>query len=73
LNFLVLIQSLLPLISQVAPGSTQATLLATAAANILSVVQSQSGMTTDQILQRAATTLDANEQKLLQDLARLQH
>lgn len=73
MNFLVLIQSLLPLISQVAPGSTQATLLATAAANILSVVQSQSGMTTDQILQRAATTLDANEQKLLQDLARLQH
>jgi hypothetical protein len=73
LNFLVLIQSLLPLISQVAPNSSQATLLATAAASILSVVQSQSGMTTDQILQRAATTLDANEQKLLQDLARLRH
>jgi hypothetical protein len=72
LNFLLLIQSLLPLISQVAPNSNQVTLLATAAANILSVVQSQSGMTTDQILQRASTTLDANEQKLLQDLARLQ-
>jgi hypothetical protein len=72
LNFLALIQSLLPLVSQVAPASSQATLLATAAANILSVIQSQTGMTTDQILQRAAHTLDSNEQKLLQDLARLQ-
>jgi hypothetical protein len=72
LNFLALIQSLLPLVSVVVPGSSEATLLATAAANILSVVQSQSGMSTDQILEHASATLDANEQKLLQDLARLQ-
>jgi len=72
LNFLALIASLLPLISQVVPGSSEATLLATAAINIIKLIQSQSGMTTDQILQHAGATLDENERMLLEDLARLQ-
>ena len=72
MNFLSLLQSLLPLVQQVAPGSSEATLLAGAAVNIIKLVQSQRGMTTDQILQQAGATLDSNEQALLADLARLQ-
>jgi hypothetical protein len=72
LNFIDLIQGLLPLVSQVVPGTTEATLLATAAINIIKLIQSQSNMTTDEILQRAGTTLDENEKMLIADLARLQ-
>jgi hypothetical protein len=72
LNFVDLIQGLLPLVSQVVPGSAQATMLATAAINIIKLIQSQSNMTTDEILQRAGTTLDENEKMLIADLARLQ-
>ena len=62
----------MPLVSQVVPGTSQATLLATAAINIIKLIQSQSNMTTDEILQRAGTTLDDNEKMLIADLARLQ-
>ena len=72
MNFVDLIQGLLPLVSQVAPGTTQATMLATAAINIIKLIQSQSNMTTDEILQRAGTTLDENEKMLIADLVRLQ-
>jgi len=72
LNFVDLIQGLLPLVSQVVPGTADATLLATAAINIIKLIQSQSNMTTDEILQRAGTTLDENEKMLIADLARLQ-
>ena len=72
MNFVDLIQGLLPLVSQVAPGTTQATLLATAAINIIKLIQSQSSMTTDEILKRAGTTLDENEKMLIADLVRLQ-
>ena len=72
MNFVDLIQGLLPLVSQVAPGTTQATMLATAAINIIKLIQSQSNMTTDEILNRAGTTLDENEKMLIADLVRLQ-
>ena len=72
MNFVDLIQGLLPLVSQVAPGTAQATMLATAAINIIKLIQSQSNMTTDEILQRAGTTLDENEKMLIADLVRLQ-
>ena len=72
MNFLDLIQNLLPLVSQVVPGASDATLLANAAASIIKIIQSQSNMTTDEILQRAGVTLDENERMLLDDLARLQ-
>ena len=72
MNFVDLIQGLLPLVSQVAPGTAQATLLATAAINIIKLIQSQSNMTTDEILNRAGTTLDENEKMLIADLVRLQ-
>ena len=72
MNLVDLIQGLLPLVSQVVPGTAQATLLATAAINIIKLIQSQSNMTTDEILQRAGTTLDENERMLIADMARLQ-
>jgi len=72
MDFVLLISQLLPLISNVAPGAGQATLLATAAANIIAYIQQQKNLTTEQILQRAGAQLDANEIELLKDLARLQ-
>jgi hypothetical protein len=72
MDFVLLISQLLPLISNVAPGAGQATLLATAAANIIAYIQQQKNLTTEQILERAGAQLDANEIELLKDLARLQ-
>ena len=72
MNFVTLISQLLPIVSTVAPGAGQATLLATAAANLIAYIQQQKGLTTEQILDRAGAQLDANEIALLQDLARLQ-
>ncbi len=73
MNFVTLITQLLPLVSNTAPNAGgQATLLATAAANIIAYIQQQKNLTTDQILQRAGTQLDQNERDLLDDLARLQ-
>ena len=72
MNFVNLISQLLPILSTVAPATGQATLLATAAANIIAYIQQQQGLTTEQILTRAGVQLDANEMELLQDMARLQ-
>ena len=73
MNFVTLISQLLPLVSNFAPNAGgDATLLATAAANIIAYIQQQKNLTTDQILQRAGTQLDQNERDLLDDLARLQ-
>ena len=72
MNFVKLISQLLPVVAAVAPGAGQATLLATAAANIIAYIQQQGGLTTEQILQRAGAQLDANEVELLKDLTRLQ-
>ena len=73
MNFATLIAQLLPIATSFAPGGGgQVTLLATAAANLLAYIQQQSNMTTEQILDRAGATLEANEVELLEDLARLQ-
>ena len=73
MNFLTLISQLLPIVNSIKPGvGGDATLLATAAANIIAYIQQQKNLTTDQILQRAGTQLDQNERDLLEDLARLQ-
>ncbi|HWW75598.1 MAG TPA: hypothetical protein VNZ44_09385, partial [Pyrinomonadaceae bacterium] len=73
MNFVTLISQLLPLLSNLAPNAGgDATLLATAAANIIAYIQQQKNLTTEQILQRAGTQLDQNERDLLDDLARLQ-
>jgi len=73
MNFVTLISQLLPLVSSLAPNAGgEATLLATAAANIIAYIQQQKNLTTEQILQRAGAQLDQNERDLLDDLARLQ-
>jgi len=73
MNFVTLISQLLPIVNSIKPGiGGDATLLATAAANIIAYIQQQKNLTTDQILQRAGTQLDQNERDLLDDLARLQ-
>jgi hypothetical protein len=72
MNFVTLISQLMPIVATIAPGAGQATLLATAAANIIAHIQQQKNLTTEQILQRAGAQLDANEVELLSDLVRLQ-
>jgi hypothetical protein len=73
MNFVTLISQLLPIVNSIKPGlGGDATLLATAAANIIAYIQQQKNLTTDQILQRAGTQLAQHERDLLDDLARLQ-
>jgi hypothetical protein len=47
-------------------------LLAKMLADVLAAEQSRSGLTTEEIFDRAGHKLDENEAKLLEDLARLQ-
>lgn len=73
MDFVLLISQLLNVLKTVAPNAGgDATLLATAVANIIAYIQQQKNLTTEQILQRAGAQLDANEVELLKDLARLQ-
>jgi len=76
LNFLTLISQLLPIASSVAPGTVAGTSqfmpLVVAATNLIAYIQQQGGLTTEQILDRAGSTLDENEVELLKDMARLQ-
>jgi hypothetical protein len=73
MDFVLLISQLLTVLRTVTPNAGgQATLLATAAANIIAYIQQQNGLTTEQIIQRAGAQLDINEVELLKDLARLQ-
>lgn len=70
MDWLTIITNLLPLI----PGQSgnQATALAPIALELIQRIKSQSGMTTEQILDRAGVTLDENKKMLLEDLAKLQ-
>jgi hypothetical protein len=73
MDFVLLISQLLTVLKTVSPkAGGEATLLATAAANIIAYIQQQKNMTTEQILDRAKAQLDDNEIELLKDLARLQ-
>ena len=73
MDWLTIITNLLPLIPG-AGGATgsQAIALAQIAADLIQRIKSQTGMTTEEILDRAGVTLDQNKQMLLEDLARLQ-
>jgi hypothetical protein len=71
-NFLNLIQQLLPIVTPLVPAAGDVGPLAVAAANILAYIQQQKNLTTEQILDRAGVQLDDNEIELLKDLARLQ-
>jgi hypothetical protein len=72
MNFITLIQSLLPVASQFVPNAGQITPLALAAANLIAFINQQKGKTTQQLLTHAESILDENEIELLKDLVRLQ-
>ena len=67
-----LIAQLAPIAASVTPKASEVAAIAAIVADLLAYIQQQSGMTTDQILDRAGTTLDENEKELLADLAQLQ-
>ena len=67
-----LVTQLIPIAASFVPGGGQAQIFAAMAANLLAYIQQQSGMTTEQILNRAGVTLDQNEIDLLSDLASLE-
>lgn len=73
MDWLAIITNLLPLIPGGNSGTAgQATALAQIAAELIQRIKSQSGMTTEEILDRAGVTLDDNKRMLLEDLERLQ-
>lgn len=73
MDWLTIITNLLPLIPGAGgAGGGQAMALAQVAADLIQRIKSQTGMTTEEILDRAGVTLDQNKQMLLEDLARLQ-
>ncbi len=67
---MTIIVNLLPLVP--APGAGQATVLAQLALELIGRIKSQTGMTTEQIFERAGLTLEENKRMLLEDLERLQ-
>ena len=70
MDWLTIITNLLPLV----PGAagSQATALAPIALELIQRIKSQTGMTTEEILDRAGATLDENKKMLLEDLEKLQ-
>jgi hypothetical protein len=70
-NLLTLLKQLSELAGTFVPQAGQATDILIAIAALLKHISEQSGMTTDQILDRAGATLDDNEKKLLADQLRL--
>jgi hypothetical protein len=66
-----LLTQLAPLAATFAPGAGAAPEIVAAVANLIKYIKEQSGMTTDEILERAKVTLDENERMLLEDQIRL--
>jgi hypothetical protein len=72
MDWLTIIQSLLPLLAENAGGKgADAAELGDIALKLIQRIKSQSGMTTQQILDRADLTLAENKIKLAEDRARL--
>jgi uncharacterized membrane protein YgcG len=72
MDWLSIIQSLLPLLAENAGGpGADAAELGDIALKLIQRIQSQSGMTTPQILDRAGLTLQQNKIRLAEDMARL--
>lgn len=69
MDWMTIIVNLLPLVP--APGVGQATILAQLALELITRIKSQTGMTTEQIFERAGLTLEENKRMLLEDLERL--
>ena len=71
MDWLQILQSLLPLAEQTVPGLAEDAALVNIALQLIQRIKSQSGMTTDQIIDRAGLTLAQNKIKLAEDTARL--
>jgi hypothetical protein len=71
MDWLTILQSLLPLAEQTVPGIAEDAALIQIALQLIERIKSQSGMTTDQIIDRAGLTLAENKIKLAADTARL--
>lgn len=72
MDWLTIIQSLLPLLAENAGGpGADAAELGDIALKLIQRIKSQSGMTTQQIIDRADLTLARNKIKLAEDRARL--
>ena len=70
-NLMNLLTQLAPLAAGFVPAAGAAPEIIAIVAGLISYIQKQSGMTTDEILARAGTTLDENERMLLEDQIRL--
>jgi hypothetical protein len=71
MDWITIIKSLLPLLTENVPAAEQDVALAGIALELIDRIKSQKGMTTDQIIERAGVTLAANKIKLEEDKARL--
>lgn len=71
MDWLTIIESLLPLLSEQGGAVADSAELGEIAIKLIHRIQSQSGMTTQQILDRADLTLAQNKIKLAEDMARL--
>ena len=71
MDWVTIIESLLPLLSENIPNAAEDAELAKIALALIKRIKSQSGMTTDQIIDRAGLTLAENKIKLAEDTARL--
>jgi uncharacterized membrane protein YgcG len=72
MDWLSIIESLLPLLAENAGGAgSDAAELGEIALKLIQRIRSQSGMTTEQIIDRADLTLAQNKIKLAEDRARL--
>jgi hypothetical protein len=69
MEWITLITNLLQLVP--VPGASQAAVFAPIVLDLIAQIKSQTGMTTEQILDRAQVTLDENKRMLLEDLDRL--
>jgi len=70
-NLLTLLTQLAPLAAGFVPAAGVAPEIIAIIAGLIAYIQKQSGMTTDEILDRAGATLDENERMLLEDQIRL--
>ena len=71
MDWLTIIESLLPLVTQNFPKAADDEALAEIAIALIKRIKAQSGKTTDEIINDADLTLAANKIKLAEDMARL--
>ena len=69
MDWIRLITTLLQIVP--VPGASQAAIFGPIVLDLIQRIKSQSGMTTEQIFERAGITLDENKKMLLEDLDRL--